>query len=137
MRAGQERKLTSRMKLHRYELKLLFTSRISSSSSPSSSSSSSSSLLPPLFSLFSTLSSPISSTFSPSSSLFHLKKIYLFIFWLHWVFVAACRLSLVAARGLLTVVASLVVEHGSRRAGFSSCGLWALEHRLSSCGARA
>ena len=45
--------------------------------------------------------------------------IYLFI-WLHWVFVAVCQLSLVAAswgysvavRGLLIVVASLVVEHG-------------------------
>ena len=48
--------------------------------------------------------------------------IYLFIyFWLRWVFVAACRLSLVAAsggllfvavRGLLIEVASLVAEHG-------------------------
>ena len=48
------------------------------------------------------------------------KFIYLFIyFWLHWVFVAAHRLSLVAAsqdssslRGLLIAVASLVAEHG-------------------------
>ena len=31
----------------------------------------------------------------------------------------------VAVCGLLTVVASLVVEHGSRCAGFSSCGTWA------------
>ena len=47
--------------------------------------------------------------------------IYLFIyFWLLWVFVAACRLSLVAAsegysslqHGLLIAVASLVAEHG-------------------------
>ena len=47
-------------------------------------------------------------------------KIFIY-FWLRWVFIAACRLSLVAAsrgysslrlRGLLTVVASLVSEHG-------------------------
>ena len=31
-------------------------------------------------------------------------------------------LSLVAASGLLIVVASLAVEQGSRRMGFSSCG---------------
>ena len=37
---------------------------------------------------------------------------YLFIFWLHWVFVAARGLSLVAARGFLIAVASLVAEHG-------------------------
>ena len=49
--------------------------------------------------------------------LFLNKSIYL---WLRWVFVAVRRLSLVAAsrgyfvavHGLLTVVASLVVEHG-------------------------
>ena len=45
--------------------------------------------------------------------------ISLFIyFWLHWVFVAACGLSLVVwllfvvVRGLLIAVASLVAEHG-------------------------
>ena len=43
----------------------------------------------------------------------------------------------VAVHGLFTAVASLVAEHGSRHAGFSSCGAWALERRLSSCGARA
>ena len=52
------------------------------------------------------------------------KFIYLlllfFYFWLCWVFVTARRLS------------SVVVAHG-----LSSCGLWALEHRLSSCGTRA
>ena len=32
-------------------------------------------------------------------------------FWLHWVFIGVLRLSLVAARGLLIVVASLVAEH--------------------------
>ena len=40
----------------------------------------------------------------------------------------------VAVRGLLITVASLVVEHGLRRTGFSSCGSWALERRLRSCG---
>ena len=43
-----------------------------------------------------------------------------FFFWLRWVFIAACGLSLVAANGLLFVaicglliaVASLVAEHG-------------------------
>ena len=36
----------------------------------------------------------------------------LFYFWVCWVFIAAHRLSLVVASGLLIVVASLVVEHG-------------------------
>ena len=83
--------------------------------------------------------------------------IYIFFFlnfWPRWVFVAVRGLSLVAAsrgysfvvvRGLLTAVAflccgaqalgvraSVVVAHG-----LSSCGLQALERRLSSCGARA
>ena len=48
-------------------------------------------------------------------------------------------------RGLLIAVASLVVERGLLGArasvvvagGLSSCGLRALERRLSSCGARA
>ena len=40
-------------------------------------------------------------------------KNYLFIYvWLHWVFVAARWLFLVAACGLLIMVASPVVEHG-------------------------
>ena len=47
--------------------------------------------------------------------------IFFIYFWLHWVFVAARRLSLVAVsggllfivvRGLLIVVASLAAEHG-------------------------
>ena len=80
--------------------------------------------------------------------------IYLFIFWLCWVFVAARRLSLVAASGglcffvvcgLLIAGASLVAEHGllGTQASvvvahrLSSCGSQAPEHRLSSCGARA
>ena len=51
----------------------------------------------------------------------------------------------VAVRGLLIAVASLVAEHGLLGTqasvvvahGPSSCGSRALEHRLSSCGARA
>ena len=55
-----------------------------------------------------------------SLGLYFFKKINLFIYlWLHWVLVAACRLSLVvASRGysllgcrLLIAVASIVVEH--------------------------
>ena len=42
------------------------------------------------------------------------------------LFVVVCR--------LLTVVV-LLQSMGSRFKGFSSCGVWALEHRLSSCGA--
>ena len=61
-------------------------------------------------------------------------------FWLRWVFVAACGLSLVAVSGgfsccrawALGVRASVVVA-----CGLSSGGSWALERRLSSCGARA
>ena len=75
-----------------------------------------------------------------------------FYFWLCWVFVAVCGLSLVMASGgysslwcaashcsgfscrarALGTQASVVMT-----CGLSSCGSWALEHRLSSCGARA
>ena len=82
-------------------------------------------------------------------------------FWLRWVFVAVCGLSLVVSSGgyssLQWVGFSLqwlllLWSTGSRRTGFSICGaqaqeLWhsglsnrgsqALEHRLSSCGAQA
>ena len=74
--------------------------------------------------------------------------IYLFInlFWLCWVFVAVCRLSLVAVSrdysSLQCTVFSfswllLLQSTGSRHAGFSSCGLWSPELRLSCCGSRA
>ena len=56
----------------------------------------------------------------------------LFYFWLHWVFTAAWELSLVAARGLLLGVASLVAEHGLQ-------GVWAsavVLHGLSCPAAR-
>ena len=51
--------------------------------------------------------------------------IYLY-FWLHWVFVAACRLSLVAIHWLLTSVASLVAEHGLQSTQASAVAV----HRL-------
>ena len=95
--------------------------------------------------------------------LFYFKFIYFIYiyFWLHWVFIAACGLSLVAVSGgysLLQCVGFslrwllLLWSTGSRRTGFSSCGarasavvarglsscgLRALECRLSSCGTRA
>ena len=83
---------------------------------------------------------------------FPLLKKYLFV-WLCWVFVAACQLSLEAAASggsslavvcrFLFAVASLVAKHGTWGActpaapapGLGSCGLWTLEHRLSSRGA--
>ena len=88
------------------------------------------------------------------------KCIYVFIyFWLSWVFVAMCGLSLVvASRGYSSLLCAgfslqwllLLQSTGSRRVGFgscgagisgcadfSSCGTWALERRLSSCGAWA
>ena len=60
------------------------------------------------------------------------KKLFTYL-WLHWIFVAVLRLSLVAASGgplsvaaceRLIVVASLV-EHRLWAVGFSSCGTWA------------
>ena len=72
--------------------------------------------------------------------------VLLFYLWLHWVFVAARGLSLVAASGGYPSLQCtgfslrwllLLQSTGSRPAGFSSCGLRALEHKLSSCGARA
>ena len=58
-----------------------------------------------------------------------------FIFWLCWVFIAACELSLVVASGgyslvvvfwlLIAVASNLLWSTGSRVDGFSSCGTWA------------
>ena len=72
---------------------------------------------------------------------------YVFIYlWLRWVLIAARGLSLVAMSGghsLLRCMGLslqwplLLQSMGSRRAGFSSWGTWALEHRLSGCGTRA
>ena len=67
-------------------------------------------------------------------------------FWLRWVFLAACVLSLVAASGGLLFVACvgfslcwllMLRSTDSRHAGVRSCGSRALECRLSSCGAWA
>ena len=58
--------------------------------------------------------------------LFFHKFIYLF-FWLHWVFVAAHGLSLVAASrsySSLRCVGFSLRSMGSRRVGFSSCRTW-------------
>ena len=73
--------------------------------------------------------------------------IYLFIYlWLRWVFVAARGLALVAVSwgysslwcaGFSLQWLLLLQSTGSRRVGFSSCGSWALECRLSSCGTQA
>ena len=81
------------------------------------------------------------------SSFFFNKFIYFILFfWLRWVFVAArglfsgCGeqgLLFVVVCRLLIVMAPLAGSTGSRRVGFRSCGSWALEHRVSSCGARA
>ena len=80
---------------------------------------------------------------------FFINLFYFIYFWLRWVFIAACGLSLaVWSRGYpslrvwdshcagfscgaraLGAQASVVVV-----LGLSSCGSWALEHRLSSCG---
>ena len=79
---------------------------------------------------------------------FFFSKINLFnyLFWLCWVFVAARGLSLVVVSGGYSLLQCagfslrwllLLWSMGSRRVGFSSCGSWALEHRLSSCGTRA
>ena len=79
--------------------------------------------------------------------LFKKNLFILFIyFWLYWVFVAVHGLSLVAASrgysclqriGFSLQWFLLLQSTGSRHAGFSSCGLRALECRLSSCGAQA
>ena len=72
--------------------------------------------------------------------------ILLIYFWLHWVFVVACGLSLAVASGGYSLLRCLCFSlwwllllrsTGSRCTGFSSCGSRALKSRLSSCGARA
>ena len=78
-----------------------------------------------------------------SCILFFFKLLTLFIFWLRWVFVAVRGLSLVAASGGYSSLwcagfslrwLLLLWSRGSRHTGFSSCGMWALEHRLNNCG---
>ena len=85
---------------------------------------------------------------------FFFKDLILFLFfWLRWVFVAACRLSLVWQVGA-TLRCGVQASHyggfsccealalGAQASvvaarGLISCGTRALELRLSSCGARA
>ena len=50
------------------------------------------------------------------------KKFLFIYFWLHWVFLATCRLSLVAVGALLIAVVSHAVEHRLWAHGLSSCG---------------
>ena len=80
------------------------------------------------------------------SHFFFLINLFIYLFWLCWVSVAAHGLSLVvASRGcslLRCAGFSLrwllpLRSTGSRHTGPSSCGSQALERRLSSCGARA
>ena len=76
------------------------------------------------------------------SFIFFFKFIYLLYiyFWLRSVFVPARSLSLVAASGgysSLWYAGFSLQSTGSRHSGFSSFGSWALERRLSSCGAQA
>ena len=79
-------------------------------------------------------------------SFFFLINFIFIYFWLCWVFVAACGLSLVAASGGYSSMRCtgfslrwllLLRNTGSRRTSFSSCGSQALEHKLSSFGTRA
>ena len=79
----------------------------------------------------------------------HVFKSNIICLWLCWVLISVWaflqlwrpRAALVVVMlRLLIVVASHVVEHrlmGSWAYGLRSCGSWALEHKLSSCGARA
>ena len=81
------------------------------------------------------------------TSLFKKILFVLFIYFcLHWVFVAAGRLSLGAASGGYSSLRCagfslqwllLLQSTGSRHTGFLSCGTRAPEHRLSSRGTRA
>ena len=61
-----------------------------------------------------------------------------YYFWLCWVCVARCGLSLVVASGghsSLHCSGLLCCTTGALgHSGFSSCGSWALEHGLNSCG---
>ena len=63
------------------------------------------------------------------------KKNYLFYFWLHWIFIAACGLSLV----MVSRNYSLVVGNGISLSGsFSYCRARSLKHvSFSSCGSWA
>ena len=81
------------------------------------------------------LAGRLSTTAPPGKPNLFIFKIY---FWLHWVFIAARGLALVVASGVYSSLwcagfslqwLLLLRSMGSRRAGFSSCGSWALERR--------
>ena len=72
------------------------------------------------------------------TALLFFKFIYLFIYlWLHWVFIAVHGLSLVVASGGYSSLQCAGFSLDPPGPRLSSCGLRALEHRLSSCGAQA
>ena len=69
-----------------------------------------------------------------------------FFFWLHWVFVAVCGLSLVAMSRAYTSLQCagfslwwflLLWSTGSRHVGFSSCGTWAQQLWIAGSTAQA
>ena len=71
---------------------------------------------------------------SLSHFLFFAIYVLFIYFWLHWIFVALCGLSLVAVSGVYSSLRCtgfslrwllLLWSTGSRRTGFSSCGAWA------------
>ena len=71
-------------------------------------------------------------TFRNLLYVFLINLFYFIYFWLHWVFVAARRLSLVVRSGGFSLRWLLLLQStGSRRAGFSSCGTWAQQFWLS------
>ena len=89
-----------------------------------------------------------------SSDLFVIFKKFIYLFLAALVFFAACRLSLVAVSRGYSLRCGVWASHcgvfsccGARAlgtwasvlvaCGLSSCGSWALERRLSSCGTRA
>ena len=55
------------------------------------------------------------------------KTVLFFFFWLHWVFVAVCRLPLVAVSGATLCCGARASHCGD----FSCCGAWALGMRAS------
>ena len=65
-----------------------------------------------------------------------ISDVFVFVFLIN-LFIFDCIGSLLVRADFSLRWLILLRSTGSRRAGFSSCGLWALERRLSSCGARA
>ena len=70
----------------------------------------------------------------PTKPFFFFLNKFIYLFWLHWVFVAVRRLSLVEVSGGYSLLRCagfslrrllLLQSTGSRHVGFSSCGTWA------------